>query len=247
MTLGVFGPGSVYVTRTDIANATPYNIGFAQEFSYDESAETKQGFGQNQYPIFVANGTVKTSGKIKALAVSALALNAVFLGATATPGMIRIAEAEAATVPATTTYTVTVANSANFDADLGVLYAETGLPFMKVASAPTAGQYSVDGGVYTFAVGDASKAVLITYAYKAASTGQTIKVTNKPIGFTPTFQLDYVTTFQGKTYGIRMFKCVSNKLSRAHKLTDYMMPEVDFQYQANEAGGVYEMYTSEVS
>lgn len=247
MTLGSFGPGSVYVTRTDIANATPYNIGFAQEFSYDESAETKQGFGQKQYPIFVANSTVKTSGKIKALAVSALALNAVFLGGVLSAGMIRIAEAEAAAVPASTPYTVTVANSANFDTDLGVLYAATGLPFAKVASSPAAGQYSVSAGVYTFAAADSGKAVLITYAYKAASIGQTLKVSNRSIGFTPTFQLDYVTVFQGMTYGIRMFKCVSNKLSRAHKLTDYMMPEVDFQYQANEAGDVYEMYMSEVS
>ena len=46
---------------------------------------------------------------------------------------------------------------------------------------------------------------------------------------------------------MRLFKCVGEKLSRAHKLTDFMMPEVDFSYQANAAGQVYEMYMSEAS
>lgn len=248
MALGVFGPGSIYVTRTDVANATPYNIGFAQELSYDESAEVKQGFGQNQYPIFVASSTIKTSGKMKALAVSGLALNACFLGQTMVAGMIRVAEAEAGTVPASTPWTITVSNAAQFDTDLGVIWADTGLPLAKVASGPTTGQYAVStSGVYTFATADAGKNVKITYAYKAASTGQTLKVTNRPIGTTPTFQLDYVTTFQTQTYGIRFFKCVGEKLARSHKLTDFMMPEVDFSYQATAAGQVYEMYMSEVS
>ena len=39
-------------------------------------------------------------------------------------------------MPAGSPYTVTVANAATFAADLGVVYAATGLPLTKVASAP---------------------------------------------------------------------------------------------------------------
>jgi hypothetical protein len=41
MAFAVFGPGSLYVTRTDIVS-TPINIGYCQSFSLDETGETKQ-------------------------------------------------------------------------------------------------------------------------------------------------------------------------------------------------------------
>ncbi|MDB5405677.1 MAG: hypothetical protein JWL84_589 [Rhodospirillales bacterium] len=246
MALAVFGPGAVYLTRTDIANGTPINIGFAQEFSIDASYNTKQLFGQNQYPLDSARGEAKTSGKIKAALVSGLAINAAFFGQTFTTGSLLMAIAEPGTVPAMTTYTVTVTHSANYDADLGVIYSATGLPFTKVASGPTVGQYSVAAGVYTFAAADASAAVLITYAYTATG-GQKLIVGNQPIGTTPTFQLDYATSHKGLTYYIRVFQAISSKFTQQFKLSDYMIPELDFEYFANAAGNVVELSFSEVS
>jgi hypothetical protein len=247
MAFAVFGPGSVYVTRNDIANQTPINIGFAQEFSYDEAGESKQLYGQNQYPLAVARSTIKATGKMKSAEVSGIALNAAFHGQSFSAGQLLMAQSEAGSVPASTAYTVTVANSAHFDTDLGVVYAATGLPFTKVASGPTVGQYSVSAGVYTFAAADASAAVLLTYAYTTTSSGQTLTVANQPIGTSPTFQIDYATSLYGKSYYVRFYACIAEKLSRAHKLSDFMMPEVDFSFFANAAGNVYEVSYPTVS
>ena len=83
--MAVFGPGSLYVTRNDIPNQTPVNIGYANEFSYDESADTKDLYGQNQYALVIARGTIKATGKMKAAVVSGLALNAVLTALVARP------------------------------------------------------------------------------------------------------------------------------------------------------------------
>ncbi|CAM6055340.1 unnamed protein product, partial [Sphagnum tenellum] len=169
-------------------------------------------------------------------------------------------------------------NNSNLDTsginggDLGVVYAATGLPFTRVASSPTTGQYvapvqvgtvatptalawsagvatvtatttnlqvgmvvtitgctpsayngtwtvasvtgttaftfalplaatpgsgTVFGSVtvnpsYQFSTGDAGASVLITYRYTVTG-GQTIIINNQQLGYTPIFQLDYVT------------------------------------------------------
>ncbi len=242
MAFAIFGPGSLYITRTDILNATPINIGYAQEFSLDESAETKELFGQDQYPLVVARGTIKVTGKAKAAELSAIAVNNAFHGESGfSVGQILFAPAEAHTIP-TTPYEVTVTHNADFNSDLGVVYAATGLPFIKVAGpTPSAGQYVVDPatGIYTFAAADTTIAVLITYAYDAASGGQIVTVTNKLIGNTPTFQLDYATSLNNNPYYLRLFQCVSSKLSQSFKLTDFSMPEIDFSIFANPSGQVY--------
>jgi hypothetical protein len=245
--MAVFGPGSLYVTRNDIAAQTPINIGYAQEFSYDESAESKELYGQNQYPLVIARGTIKASGKVKAATVSGIALNAVFNGAAFASGQLQMVQGEAATIPGTP-FQVTVAGSATFNQDLGVRSATTGLPFAKVAAGPTTGQYSVNEatGVYTFAAADTTLAVLITYA-KTATGGQLLTVTNTPIGQTPTFQIDYATSLYNKPYYARFYACVSTKLTRAHKLVDFMMPEIDFGFFATAAGNVYSVSYPELS
>jgi hypothetical protein len=146
-----FGPGIIIVTRTDVANSTPINIGFAQEFSGDFSSSSKELYGQNQYPLDAARGQVKVSGKMKAAVISGLAWNTVFFGESMATGGIKWNPSEAGIVPASTPYQITVANGATFDQDLGVVDAATNIPLIKVASAPAAGQYSVGAaGVYTF-------------------------------------------------------------------------------------------------
>lgn len=313
--LAVFGPGSLYVTRNDIAGQTPVNIGYAQEFSYDESAESKELYGQNQYPLVIARGTIKATGKMKAAVVSGLALNAVFNGQQFQTGQLLMSQAEPHTIPAGVTHpttadtasgsvlpfttttgvlqgmsvsgagiatgtfvlsvvantsvtltkpitgdvpsttvitfgpSVAVNNAEDFDTDLGVIFADTGLPLMLTTGSPTTGEYAVNAnGEYSFASADATRNVLITYAYTSdATTGQTMTVMNTPIGQTPTFQIDYSTSLYGSPYYVRMFACVSNKLSRAHKLVDFMMPEIDFGFFATAAGKVYEVSYPQIS
>src|SRR5438270_4160868 len=83
---GLFGPGILWLTRTDVANATPTNVGFVNELTIDISYTTKALYGQNQYPLLVARGEAKTSGKIKAATLSGQALNSLLIGGAWTAG-----------------------------------------------------------------------------------------------------------------------------------------------------------------
>lgn len=248
-----FGPGIVIVTRTDLATPVPVNVGYAQELAIDFTGTTKELFGQNQYPLVQARGTIKATGKIKAAVISGIAWNNVFFGQTLVPASgFAWVVGEAGTIPAPSgPYTVTVAGSASFDADLGVTYAATGLPFQRVAAGPTVGQYSESAGVYTFSVTDASTAVLITYTKTiTTATSQKLIITNQPIGTTPTFQLDFYTSLNQPTaqaFAIRLFACVAGKLTFASKLEDFIMPEIDFGFFANAAGQVFEGVFPQIS
>jgi len=73
-----FGSGVLLGTRTDIANATPVNFGLVQEVTIEESATVKEIYGQYQYPLVAARGTVKTTGKAKVARISGLAFANLF-------------------------------------------------------------------------------------------------------------------------------------------------------------------------
>lgn len=253
--LAAFGPGILIVTRTDIAVAPSVNIGFAQEFSVDTTATNKELYGQKKFPLVVAQGTVKVTGKVKAATISGLAWNNVFFGQSFTPGGFVWNVDEAQTVPATP-FTITVTNAATFDADLGVKIAATGVPMQRVAAASeVAGvSYSVtqsggNKGKYVFAAGDATVPVLITYSSTTAA-GQSLIVMNQTIGQTPTFRLDYWTSLAQPTqkpFAFRAFACVGSKLSLASKLEDFIMPDLEFSMFADASDRVYEYVFPEIS
>lgn len=236
---GLFGPGILWLTRTDIPNATPTNVGFVNEFSTDLSFETKELYGQNQYALLAARGTAKSTGKIKAATLSGQALNSLLIGGTWTPGTQYDATTTTATVIPATPFQITPVppGSGTFDTDLGVVNAATGNPLTKVASAPAAGQYSVTAGVYLFSSADnvSGISVLISFAYHFSSgaTGQNMIIQNALIGTTPTFQLDYKTTLYGATYYLRLYQSIGSKFGLTHKITDFAMPEYDFSFFAN--------------
>ena len=96
-----------------------------------------------------------------------------------------------AAIPATPfTITPTVPNSGIWSQDLGVLDA-TGVAYVRVASAPVSGQYSLANGVYTFAAADTGKTVYISYKYGASSTTAKRQImTNLPMNLAPRFRLD---------------------------------------------------------
>jgi hypothetical protein len=240
---GVFGPGITWVTRTDIANQTPGNIGFINEFSTDISFETKELFGQNQFALLAARGTAKSTGKMKAATFSGNALNTVLLGQTWTAATQYDATSSPSTAIPTSPFqiTPTVPSSGVWNADLGVVNAATGVAFVEVPSAPAAGQYSVAAGVYTFSTADHTSgiSVIISFAYTYTSApGQSMTIANQPIGSTPTFQIDYKSTLYGATYYLRLFQAIGAKAAYSHKITDFMMPEYDFQFFANAAQNI---------
>jgi hypothetical protein len=248
-----FGPGKVIVTRTDVANGTPVNIGFSQDFEVDFSGTIKELTGQNQYPIDVARGVAKVTGKMTAAVISGIAWNSVFFGNTFVPGGYQMNDLEPHSIPAITPFTIVVMNGATFDksvagGDLGVIYAGSGLPFQKVATAPTVGQYTVDPttGSYAFSLADEGVAILISYR-STVTTGQTLTIANKLLGNTPVFQLDYYTVRNNAPFLVRLFQCTGSKVSMAAKLEDFMMPAFEFSSFVNAAGNIGEFIYPQVS
>ena len=234
-----FGSGVLIGTRTDVPNATPVNFGLVQEVSIDESASLKELYGQFQRPVAIARGTIKTTGKAKVARISGLAFASLYYGVTPVAGQVMTAFGEAATVPAAAPYTVTVANGASFVSDQGPIYALTGLPLVRVASAPATGQYSVGaGGVYTLSSADSGKPLLLNYTYTLAGSGQRFSVTNELLGTTPTFAIQFFTTFQGQSVNVNYANCTASKLGFGTKLEDFVMPEFDFSMFADAAGNV---------
>jgi hypothetical protein len=245
-----FGPGIIIGTRTDLATPVAINVGYAQELSIDFNATGKELYGQNQFPLAYARGTIKATGKFKAAVISGIALNALILGQTLTPATGYAWNIQESHAIPTTPFQVTVTNAATFDADLGVTYAASGLPLQRVSSVTAAGQYSVNTatGVYTFYTSDSGSTVLITYTNTVTTaTIQSTTITNQLIGTTPTWQLDYYNNYGNNPFALRLFQCVSNKLSFAFKLEDFMMPEVDFGFFANNAGKVFEAVYPQIS
>ncbi len=223
----VFGSGNLYGIST-AANSTPRKLGNLQDVAFDFSFTIKELRGAGQFAVDLRRGSGKITGKAKLATLNGALINDLFFAQTASTGLLQSAVSEAASIPASTPWTVTVANSATFDTDLGVVYAATGLPFTRVASGPVAGQYSVASGVYTFSTGDASAAVLIDYLYTSATGGTRLALSNQTMGVTPTFMGVFSANVGGKIATLKLNACTSNKLSVATKLEDYAIPEFDF-------------------
>jgi hypothetical protein len=78
---------------------------------------------------------------------------------------------ESALVPFTAPYEILAeAPYGDWASDVGVVYAN-GVALTAVSGAPAAGQYSVAGGVYTFAAADLGAAVRLSYGYVPADLG----------------------------------------------------------------------------
>jgi hypothetical protein len=246
MTQYAFGIGALIALRNDTVNPTPAQFGTLQEVQLDLSFTVKELTGQFQAPAALARGGLKITGKAKAARISAANFNNIFFGQTLSTGNTLTQLNEAATVSSGSTHTVTVANHANFVADLGVAYATTGSMLTPVTSGPALGQYTVNSntGVYTFAAGDATAPLLITYTYTIAG-GLSLSLSNQLMGAAPTFSLVLSEQYQGKTMNLQLNSAISSKLALAFKNEDFMIPEFDFVAAADAAGNIGNIWLSE--
>lgn len=233
-----FGTGQLFTMPN--GGGAPLRIGALQDVSVDFSSDIKQLFGQYSFALDVARGKTKIEGKAGTGEINASTFNNMFFGQTVATGQKKMVPNEAGTVPAMSTYTVTVANGATFFMDLGVYVQSTGLPLTQVSGAPGDGEYSVNSttGVYTFNVAQASVAMYFNYLYTDAATGKTLTIDNTLMGNTPKFQIVLSEIYNSKYVTLVLYTCVSEKLSMPLKQDDYTIPELDFQAQANDAGQI---------
>lgn len=239
--LGSFGSGIMYATPSG-ANATPLQLGALQDISADISRTVKSLYGQNQQPLAIGGGEIKAAVKAKMGFINAGVYANVFYGVSASTGTVALAANEAHNVPASTPWTVTVTNSAQFAKDLGVTYAN-GNPLTQVASSPAAGEYSVAAGVYTFAAADANAAVLISYEYTNATSGSTVAVGSILQGVQPIITLDLYRGYNGTGERHRFWAAVCSKLTIPTKMADFAISELDFECFLDSQGRFHNIYT----
>lgn len=241
MVQSVFGVGMLFVMPT-VANPTPVVFGALQDVSVDIGYDLKKLYGSFQFPIEQARakGTIDIKAAIGRF--DPLFFNQVVLGMSSSTGEFLNALRETATIPGTP-FQITVANGANFRVNLGVYNVNTGLWMTRVASAPATGQYSVNTGTgqYTFAVADVGNVVQFFYTYASASTGKTLTYTNQLMGATPTFGLNLVNSFNGKSLNLTFTSVVAPKLALPMKLDDFSLPAIDMSAGDDGSGNIFTM------
>ena len=239
-----FGSGALWGINS-LTNPTPVRFGVTQNCSLNFSASTKPIFGSNQLPIAVARGAMTIKGKIVMGQFNGRLMNELFFGSTIAGGQILTSDSESGTIPVTP-YQVTVTNSSGWTLDLGVVYAATGLPLVRVASSPATGQYSVVSGVYTFAAADTGLAVKISYSYTSTG-GNTITITNTAMGKASTFKTVVSLPYNGQQATFTLNACVANKLSLQTALEDFTKPDFEFDAFVDNAGNLGTISVAEVS
>jgi hypothetical protein len=235
----VFGSGVLIGTQLNVANPTPINFGLVQKVSVDTSVSVKELYGQYAFPVAVGSGTRKVSCKASLARFSGQALGRLFYNQVPTPGSTIAQFAEVHT-SSTTTITITPPGSGTFVADQGITYGSTGLPLLRVASAPTVGQYSETGGAYTINASDENVALLISYTYTATTTGENLAISNPLIGPTSTFSALLFATdpTTNQQFSVTLNQCVASKFSFDTNIEDFAKPDFEFQAFANAAGQV---------
>lgn len=232
-----FAAGVLIGTSNTLSNPTPRRFGVLQDCQIDFSADLKELYGQGRYAVALAPGKTKVEMKAKFAGIRGALWNELFFGYTTTATQVLFADNESGSIPGSSSYTVTVSNSATWLADQGVFYAATGLPLQRVSSVSAAGQYSVSAGVYTFNSTDASKAVYISYTYSSAS-GLQIPISNIRMGVGPSFSVVFDQTFDGRQANYVFNNCQCSKLSLPAKQDDWEIFELDFQVAADVAGNI---------
>lgn len=244
-----FGSGAVWGERTDVTSSGvgPRQFGVLQDIQIDFNWTDKELYGQLQFPVAIARGQGKITGKAKFAQILGLLYSDIFFGMTPAMGQFAVSQLEAATVPAVTPYTVSVANAATYNDDLGVVYAGSGKRFNRVTTPSAAGQYSVNfaTGIYTFSSADASTALLISYTYNVTTSGSKLTITNQVMGTTPTFKATFYSTYAGNGTALRLNACTANKLSLPTKVDDWTINELDFSAFADASGTIGYLSTVE--
>lgn len=250
-----FGTGDLFAAATSdatgatIATPTPVKFGELQDVGIDISRDLKLLYGQNNMPVAIGGGKMKFDFKAKYARVLGRVFNDLFFGGSMTAGTLTgvFNDLTGRVVPATP-FQLPVAppQSGTFDRDLGVID-DTGMPLVRVASAPAAGQYSVSAvGVYTFNTASTGKTVFINYTYTAtAANSKKIALVTQAMGDVPTFGVDLAVKFNGKQMNWRFPNCVSSKLSFDPKQDDFSQVGFDFSCFADPLGNIGYIITAE--
>ena len=250
MAQALFGSGLLVLTPTVAGVVTPTQVAVLESINLDISLEEVLLYGNLQFPVDLAKGKGKISGKAKTGYFAGGLIQSILSGGTSAVGNTQAAFGESWTIPGTP-FQVTVAHSATWVSDLAVFDVTANKFLTRVASGPVTGQYSVAAGVYTFAAADTTHIVQISYDWTAPAVGTTITYTNQMMGITTAFGLKLYNQYQAASSmansapGAAFYlpNVILSKTSLPFKNNGYMEYDIDFLAAANAAGQVILAYT----
>ena len=228
-----FGSGAFYFQNARAGNYTKYGVAALQEGSVNIEMDVKELHGGNRFAVDVRTGKGKIDGSVKFADWRSDAF-ALVTGASVATGQRSVVIDESGTLA---THAVTVSGSATFYRDVQVTFIDKGAGtstltagqiLTQVASAPTAGQYSVAAGVYTFAVADDLANVKISYM-KTLTTGALATWSNVAIGTTPVFRGLFQGTHDADRMVLELEYCVIHGWKTGSKIDDWMQVDVPFK------------------
>ncbi|MGD9613837.1 MAG: hypothetical protein AB7H90_01420 [Alphaproteobacteria bacterium] len=244
-----YGTGALFGERVDVTGSGigPQQFGVLQNVEITVDFTLRDLYGQHQFPVAIARGQGRITGTIGMARILGRVYSDLFWGETPAAGQFSISEHEIQVIPATPPYTVTVGNAATFNDDLGVFLANNAAAFNRVTTPTVSGDYSVNEvtGVYTFASVDASKQVLISYAYDTASSGRKIVLSNRFQGYTPAWQATFYQPISPGPPGaggqflprsFRLNACVSTRLAMPNTQDAFELHNINFSAFADAAG-----------
>ena len=243
-----FGAGTVICVPTRdaygaaIAVPTPVKLLTLQEVGVDISVDLKLLHGEKKYAIAAAQGKGKIEVNAKYAQFSEAAVG-LFLGVPKTVGLKAVVTNAAATIPASTPWTIAfgtaLPGSGTFVADLGVYFSATGDQLTRVASAPVTGQYACSvTGVYTFASADANKGVVASYEYSAPTGGNYFNIANDQMGYTPKFALILRNQYDGDNVVLKLNQATSASLGLPLKSDDFAISDFSASVMEDAAGNI---------
>lgn len=224
-----FGAGDLYAIPLSGTDLTPVHIGAHQGMTLNFKADIKTLFGQQSFALAAAGGKRESTIKFKSAEIDVAKWNKLAFGLATTAGQLQAAQNEAHAVPGSP-YTVSPANLANFDTDLGVTYAATGQALKLTSSATPAsiGTYHLNASnKYVMAAGDTGQNVNLNYLWKDSTTGATLTITNQPMGYAPQLKLVFTTILNGQIFTGKFNQAVSGSLQVETKTDDWMMGDLD--------------------
>lgn len=232
----MFSAGSLVLVDSSGTLPQSKNVGLLKNIEATFESAIKSYFGKKKFAVANATGECKVSGSIGFGHIDG-SLIASVLGGTKTTGR-KLAENKSGLIPATP-YQVTITHSADFTRDLGVEI--DGKTATQVSTTPTAGQYSVAAGVYTFAAADTGKTYDLNAEY-SATTGSTIKISNAQMGTDVVFELNMWNDFRGSHFGMTLYQVILSNLGLKFASDEFTAEDLKWEASVNAAGDLGELY-----
>lgn len=224
--------------RVAQSDLTPIRLGNLKGIELNVEMELNHADTPHQYKVNMAIGNKTIRGSAALGMFSARAINQLYFGSQVGVGARLIQNDARSDIPGSPyQITPTVPGSGTWQSDLGVCFTDDGTPLTRVAAAPSAGEYSVSAGVYTFNASDTTKEVSISFLYDIAG-GEKLALVNQFKDLAPSFEIILEGQYNGEQMVWVLNKCVTDSFSIPSSTEQFMIHDFSFEAIADLSGNV---------